>query len=149
MFKARLDKRRDRRYGGLIERRDVASGSSTTGRSVIRHIPCRWYVASRRGPGNEWVFGFGELRGNRFFTNEDGEFVQEVDYEPFGEASRRRRTGAANYTSYQWNGGDALAAFGLSHLGRASTIRSSAAFSPAIPWCFCEARATLIHTRLH
>jgi len=41
-----------------------------------------------------------------------------VYYEPFGEAtSSGAPAGSANYTRYQWNGGDALAAFGLSQLG--------------------------------
>jgi RHS repeat-associated protein len=58
------------------------------------------------------------LRGSRFSINQDGIFVQSVDYQPFGES---KSTGAApgtpDYTSYQWNGGEALAEFGLSHLG--------------------------------
>ncbi len=112
------DKRRDRRYGGLIEQRDAVSSGSTMS-LVTRHIPGPGgIVASRRGPGGEWVFGFGELRGNRVFTDQDGKFIQSVDYQPFGEAtSTGTPAGSANYTSYQWNGGDALAAFGLAHLG--------------------------------
>lgn len=109
--------RRDRRFGELIERRDAEAGGSTMS-FLTRHIPGPGGIASRRGPGNNWVFEFGELRGNRFFTNQDGAFVQNVDYQPFGETtSTGASVGSANYTSYQWNGGDALAAFGLSHLG--------------------------------
>ena len=33
------------------------------------------------------MFQFGELRGTRFFTNQDGELVQDIDYQPFGEAA--------------------------------------------------------------
>jgi RHS repeat-associated protein len=109
--------RHDRRYGGLIEKRTL-SGSPTTS-LITRRIPGPdGILASRHGPGNEWVFEFGELRGNRFFTNRDGVFIQEVDYQPFGEAnSTGISPGTPSYTSYQWNDGDALAPFGLSHLG--------------------------------
>jgi RHS repeat-associated protein len=112
------DARRDRRYGGLIERREVVVGEATT--SVIaRHIPgLGGIVASRRGVGGPWVFPFGEARGNRFFTDTNGSFVQDVRYEPYGEAhSTGRAPGAADYTHAQWNGGDALVAFELMHLG--------------------------------
>jgi RHS repeat-associated protein len=115
---ATQDTRRDRRYGGLIEQRDAVSSGSTTS-FVTRQIPGPGgIVASRRGPGNEWVFEFGELRGNRFFTDQNGAFVQDVEYQPFGEAtSNGTPAGTSSYTSYQWNAGDALPAFGLSHLG--------------------------------
>lgn len=112
------DKRRDRRYGALIERREVTSGN-TTSSMIVRYIPAPGgSTVSRRGWGDEWVFGFGELRGNRHFTDQNGAFVQDVDYSPFGEAvSTGLSAGAAKHTNYLWNGGDALAAFGLSHLG--------------------------------
>jgi RHS repeat-associated protein len=112
------DTRHDRHYGRLIERRDlVANGTPKT--FIFRHVPGPGgIVATRRGATPDWIFGFGELRGNRFFTNQDGAFVQEVGYEPFGEAkSSGASPGTPDYTSYQWNGGDALAAFTLSHLG--------------------------------
>jgi RHS repeat-associated protein len=68
--------------------------------------------------GGPWVFPFGEERGNRFFTDTDGAFVQDVGYEPYGGAhATGRAPGAADYTHAQWNGGDVLAAFGLVHLG--------------------------------
>ena len=112
------DTRHDRRYGGLIERRDqVINGTTTT--FISRKIPgLGGIVASRRGTGDEWVFGFGELRGNRFFTDQDGKFIQDVKYQPFGEASSSGAPpGSAQYTSMQWNGEDALVTFGLSQLG--------------------------------
>src|SRR5262249_18697151 len=76
------------------------------------------FIAARHGPGGPWVFAFGEDRGNRFFTDQAGAFVQDVDYQPFGKATS---TGAQPhshlYSNEQWNGGDALAAFGISQLG--------------------------------
>ena len=113
-----IDARRDRRYGRLIERRDLAGGGSTT--SVIsRRVPGPGgIIASRRGAGGEWIFQFGEGRGNRFFTDANGAFVQDLEYQPYGEVqSSGAQPGSAHYTASQWNGGDALAAFGLSHLG--------------------------------
>ena len=112
------DTRHDRRYGELIERRDQVAGTTTTS-FISRKIPGPGgIVASRRGSGNDWVFQFGEPRGNRFFTTANGAFVQDVAYMPFGESkSTGVQPGSAEYTNYQWNGGDGLAAFGLTHVG--------------------------------
>jgi RHS repeat-associated protein len=109
--------RHEAHFGDLIERHDLAQNGSAS--FITRNIPGpNGILASRRGPTNDWVYGFGELRGNRFSTNQGGAFVQDIDYQPFGES---KSTGAApgtpDYTSYQWNGGDALSEFGLSHLG--------------------------------
>lgn len=110
--------RHEEHYGALIERHDVASAGGTAS-FITRNIPGpSGVLASRRGFTKDWIYGFGELRGNRFSTNKDGSFVQNIDYQPFGES---KSTGAApdtaDYTSYQWNGGEELAAFGVSHLG--------------------------------
>lgn len=112
------DTRHDRRYGGLIERRDQTVGGTTTS-FISRQVPGPGgIVASRRGAGQDWVFHFGEQRGNRFFTDVNGAFLQDVDYQPYGESkSSGAQPGSAQYTRSQWNGEDALAAFGLSHLG--------------------------------
>jgi RHS repeat-associated protein len=111
------DARHDRRYGGLITRHDkVVSGTTTA--FVSRNIPGPGVMISKRGTDNEWIFGFGELRGNRFFVDGSGAFVQTVDYQPYGEAkSNGVQPGSPQYTSLQWNGRDALGAFNLSHLG--------------------------------
>lgn len=113
-----LDQRHEHRYGELIERRDAVAGGALVP-FVTRRIPgLGGILASRHGGSGDWVFEFGELRGNRFFTSQDGTFVQRVDYQPYGEA---RSFGATpketNYTAYQWNARDALAAFHLSQLG--------------------------------
>ncbi len=115
------DTRHDRRYGGLIAWRDEAAGASTT--SVLtRTIPGPdGFVATRHGAGGPWVFAFGEARGNRFFTDETGGFVQDVDYLPFGEAtSSGAQPGSSLYSHDQWNGGDALAALGALAARRAA-----------------------------
>ncbi len=110
--------RRDRHHGPLLEQQTIASGATRTS-LLTRHIPAaEGVVITRRGAGNQWVFEFGELRGNRFFTDQDGKFIQDLGYQPYGEA---RASGAAvgsiDYSSHQWNGGDTLATFGLSQLG--------------------------------
>lgn len=111
------DVRRDRRYGEHIERRDAMSGGQATA-FVSRNAPIEGTVASRRGHGGPWLFELGEPRGNRFFVDHDGKFLQETEYESFGEArTKGEKPGSAQYTSAQWNGGDALAAFGVSQLG--------------------------------
>ena len=45
--------------------------------------------------------------------------MQEVSYQPFGEAARKTGAtpGTTNYENEQWNGGDLLAAFGVVNLG--------------------------------
>jgi RHS repeat-associated protein len=115
---ASTDQRRDRHFGDLVTRRDVFG---TNGASVqwLRQIPGPGgVVATRRGPDSDWIFEFNEARGNRFMTTDAGTIVQDVAYTPFGEATS---TGvppdSADYTTSQWNGGDALAALGLSQLG--------------------------------
>jgi RHS repeat-associated protein len=112
------DTRHDRRYGGLIAWQDETVG--TKSHSVLtRKIPGPdGFLATRHGSAGPWIFAFGEDRGNRFFTDDTGAFVQDVDYSPYGEpTSTGAAPGSPQYSHEQWNGGDALAALGLSHLG--------------------------------
>ena len=113
------DTRHDRHFGGLISTREEIVGGVR--KSVItRSIPGPGVVATRHGSAASapWTFAFGESRGNRFFTNQAGEFVQDVDYQAYGEpTSIGAQPGSPTYSSEQWNGGDALAALGLSQLG--------------------------------
>lgn len=106
--------RQDRHYGDLITVRRE-DGQST----ITRTIPLpNGSTATRHGSAGSWVFAFGEQRGGRFFVDEQGAFVQEVDYTPFGEPrSIGAQPGSKLYTTEQWNGGDSIAALGLSHLG--------------------------------
>lgn len=112
------DTRHDRRYGDLIAWRDVTTGGATTS-LLSRKIPGpHGFSATRRGAGGPWVFEFGEARGNRFFADGSGNFVQDVDYQPFGTAtSTGAQPGSNLYSNEQWNSGDALATFGISNLG--------------------------------
>jgi RHS repeat-associated protein len=74
--------------------------------------------ATKRGPDGSWTFPFAEARGTRFVGENDGTVTQDIKYTAFGEAtSTGAQPGSETYTSYQWNGGDALKDFGLSQLG--------------------------------
>jgi RHS repeat-associated protein len=110
------DTRHDRRYGELIAWRSASGAQAPI---LLRKIPGPdGFLATRHGAGGSWVFAFGEQRGNRFFTDQNGAFVQDVDYQPFGKAtSTGAQPGSALYSPDQWNYGDALAAFGISQLG--------------------------------
>jgi RHS repeat-associated protein len=112
------DVRRDRRYGDVFERREVIEGGAVAS-WLVRRVPGPGgVVASRRGAGGPWVFEFGERRGRRVFTDAQGAFLQDVSYEPFGEAaSAGVAPGTPAYSASQWNDGNALGEFGLSHLG--------------------------------
>jgi RHS repeat-associated protein len=113
------DVRRDRHYGSLITRRQEQIGSSSPLPAFTRKIPLHdGSVATRHGSGGPWTFEYGEQRGNRFFTDQTGAFVQDVNYQPFGKpTSTIAQPGSQLYSNKQWNGGDALAAFGISQLG--------------------------------
>ncbi len=108
--------RRERRLGPLLEERDIVANGAGV---LARHIPGpAGIVASRLGAGNQWVFGFGELRGSRFFTDRAGDFIQDVTYQPFGESTSSGVAASdVRFSNAQWNGGDALAPFGLAQLG--------------------------------
>lgn len=112
------DTRDDRHYGGLMSRRDEGAGSAR-GPVYLRKIPGpHGLVATRHGAAGPWTFTFGEHRGNRFFTDQAGAFVQDVDYQAYGKASSTgAEPGTTHHSSEQWNFGDALAAFGISQLG--------------------------------
>lgn len=115
------DTRQDKHFGALIKLRDETVGGTRT-EVVTRTIPGPGNLRATRHGGGEgagWTFSFGEPRGNRFFTNQNGAFVQDVDYQPFGEVKTATGAlpGAADYTSEQWNGGDFLSALGISQLG--------------------------------
>ena len=111
------DTRHDRHFGGLIMVRDETTDGGATTPVITRTAPGPGFSATRHGPAGPWIFALGEQRGNRYFIAA-GESVQEVKYEPYGEAtSTGQLPRVAQYSSEQWNGGDALAAFGLVHLG--------------------------------
>jgi len=114
------DTRHDRHYGPMLTWRDEAPSGAIT--SVLtRKIPGPGgFFATRHGAGGKWSFEFGEQRGTRFVTDPNGTVVQDIDYAPFGEAKStgsQAAPGKPFYTTSQWNGGDALAALGVSQLG--------------------------------
>jgi RHS repeat-associated protein len=111
------DKRTDRRYGGMIElRTDLVNGAST--KHIARRFPLGGSSATRSGAGGEWVFSLGDRRGNRYFVDDNGQVKQKVDYGVYGRpSSTGAQPGTVDYQREQWNGGDNLAAFGVSHLG--------------------------------
>ena len=113
------DTRHDRHYGSLVTQREIGvAGAKKT--VLTRSIPLPGMVATRQGPesSNAWTFAFGDGRGNRFFTDQAGLFVQDVNYSAYGEpTSSGAQPGSETYSSQQWNGRDALAAVGLSQLG--------------------------------
>ena len=114
------DTRNDRHFGGLIYRRDeVVAGVKTS--VITRSIPGpHGLLATRHGPGanGPWTFTFGEAHGARFVTDRTGAVTQDLKYQPYGEVtSSGAQPGSPTYQNRQWNGGDALAALGLSQLG--------------------------------
>ncbi|HEY4243140.1 MAG TPA: polymorphic toxin-type HINT domain-containing protein [Kofleriaceae bacterium] len=115
---ASSDTRREMHYGDMISQEELVAGATHTTVLERRFFGPEGQVASLRGPKGQWVFSFGDTNGNRFFADETGQFLQTIDYEPFGEAtSGGALPGTAQYTHDMWNGGDDLAAFGLIHVG--------------------------------
>jgi RHS repeat-associated protein len=114
------DARQDRHFGAIFTKRLEAVGGPSVPTSVLlRKIPTfDGSVATRHGPAGPWTFEYGEPRGNRFFTDQTGAFVQDVDYEPFGKAtSTGAQPSSQLYSNNQWNFGDSLRALGISRLG--------------------------------
>lgn len=109
--------RSDRHFGDLVTSRVHANGAQTTS-YFSRTFPGPGLTVSRRGTNGPWNFTFGESRGNRFSVDLAGTFVQSFDYQPYGETtSSGAAPGTPQFTTEQWNDGDALAPFGLVHLG--------------------------------
>jgi RHS repeat-associated protein len=118
--------RHDRHYGDLIELHYTSSnpgaygnGSTKNTSFVTRNIPGPGGILARRhGATGDWVYTFGETRGNRASVTQNGSFVQKIDYQPYGApSSSGAAVASADYTGYQWNGGDSLPEFGLARLG--------------------------------
>src|SRR5262249_40065495 len=106
----------DKYFGAFIKQRIEGAQSVLT-----RQFPAPGVVATKHGPdpAAPWTFAFGEGRGTRYVTDQNGAFVQGIDYQPYGEVKNPTGAtpGTANYTSEQWNGGDLLKAFGVVNLG--------------------------------
>lgn len=113
--------RHDRHYGSMIDVRDeLVDGvpQPVTTRTIA--LPGGAF-ATRHGVTSTWIFGFGEERGVRFFTDQAGNFVQDVAYQPYGallpsiQTPSEQRT--STYSNTQWNGGDTLQKLGITQLG--------------------------------
>ncbi|RKH32678.1 hypothetical protein D7Y13_30145 [Corallococcus praedator] len=107
------------RFGGLLELKEqVIDGKKT--QVLTRSIPGPGgIVATRQGFKGPWRFPFGEIRGTRYSADIQGQFIQDVDYQGFGEAKSTGSVspGSLLYSSDQWNGGEALESLGVSQLG--------------------------------
>jgi RHS repeat-associated protein len=111
------EKRSEQHYGALITHRYHSTGVGTTDYTE-RLFPGPGMAVSRRGADGPWIFYFGEARGSRFTVDDKGTFIQDLEYQPFGETtSTGAQPGTAQYSSEQWNGGDSLQPLGLVHLG--------------------------------
>ena len=109
--------RSDRHVGAFITAR-AQKGSQGSVSYIARQFSGPGLAVSRRGPTGPWIYEFKEARGTRFTTDENGAFVQDVSYTPFGQPTVSGATpGAIGFTNDQWNAGDALDGFGLVHLG--------------------------------
>jgi RHS repeat-associated protein len=85
---------------------------------LARQFPGPGMTISRRGAKGPWIYQFAEMRGTRFTADQDGSFVQDLEYSPFGVAtSKGAQPGTPEFSTEQWNDGDALEQFGLVHLG--------------------------------
>jgi len=109
--------RTDRNYGDYISTRYQTDNGHATSYTA-RKLSAPGITMSRRGAGGPWIYALNEARGNRFMFNASGTFTQNLDYEPYGETtSTLAQQGTLEFTTEQWNGGDALAPFGLVQLG--------------------------------
>ena len=106
--------RKDRHFGAYITQR-----TQKDTKYVARQFPGPGLTISRHGSTGPWVFQFAEPSGTRFTVDEKGNFLQDVHYTPFGQAtSTGAVAGDATFTTEQWNGGDALDGFGLVQVGK-------------------------------
>lgn len=109
--------RHDHHYGSFITSRSQ-NGAAGEASYIAREFPGPGLGISRRGPSGKWIFEFSESRGTRFTTDDSGGFVQDITYTPFGSAkSTGAAPGATEFSTDQWNDGDALEGFGLLSVG--------------------------------
>ncbi|MBI4512025.1 MAG: hypothetical protein HY698_20505, partial [Deltaproteobacteria bacterium] len=114
------DNRSDRRYGALIEQSRLTKDGATVD-VVERKIPGPMGIIARRrgsGPNAVILYQHDDGRGGRYFTDEKGMIVQEVEYDAFGGILRDTgKPGEIKYTKELWNFGDSLRDFGVTQLG--------------------------------
>lgn len=113
------DERDEQTYGNIVVRTSTPAGPRGVPTTTItRNFPGPGATVSLRGTGTIWLYAISDARGLRVTTSAEGNFVQDVRYQPYGVAtSSGQSTASPLYTFDQWNGGDALTNFGLSQLG--------------------------------
>ena len=115
VYTTNADRRADKNFGVFVKQRIEGSQSV-----INRRIPIPGGGATLHGAmTGKWTFAFGQARGTRFVTDKAGNFVQDINYQPFGEVKNPAGAtpGTTNYENEQWNGGDLLAALGVVNLG--------------------------------
>lgn len=110
--------RSDRSFGAFLTRR-TQRGPNRSSTYLSRQYPGPGVIVSRRGTNGSWIYQFSDSRGIRFTADQDGQFIQDLAYAPYGEAiSSGAEPGTPEFSTEQWNAGDALDGFGLVHLGK-------------------------------
>jgi RHS repeat-associated protein len=114
------DDRQDRRYGDLIERAKFKKDGAWVELIERKIMGPMGVLARRRGVGTSAVtlYEHADHQGGRYFTDNQGMIIQEVEYSPFGNVTMDTGTpGDVRYTKDLWNEGDTLRDFGLTQLG--------------------------------
>ena len=92
VYTTNADRRADKNFGVFVKQRIEGSQSV-----INRRIPIPGGGATLHGAmTGKWTFAFGEARGTRFVTDKAGNFVQDIDYQPFGEVEEPDRRDAGH-----------------------------------------------------
>jgi RHS repeat-associated protein len=114
------DNRHDLHYGDLIEKALFRKDGSWV-QIVERKIPGPMgIIARKRGEGviAAMIYEHDDTNGGRYFTDENGNIVQDVEYDAYGNVLLDSGNfGDIRYTKELWNSGDTLKDFGLTQLG--------------------------------
>jgi RHS repeat-associated protein len=110
--------RSDRNVGEHVTVRTQMGAMNLKTTYIGRKFAGPGFVVTRRGATGPWVYQYGEGKGTRFTFDEDGNFLQDVSYSPFGAAtSTGIYEGDPRFTALQWNGGDSLDQLGVLQVG--------------------------------
>jgi RHS repeat-associated protein len=110
--------RSDRNVGEHVTVRTQTGAMNLQTTFTARKFAGPGFVVSRRGAAGPWVYQYSEGKGTRFTFDEDGNFLQDVSYTPFGAAtSTGVYEGDPRFTTLQWNSGDSLDGLGVLQVG--------------------------------